>query len=283
MNKVTVRLAGGLGNQLFQLFAAIYCMKNNLKNQIILDIRFLEEYEIPRHLEIDFILDVMQCYNITKNPKSFTGFLSFLRIARLIDRCVLGFALLSSSNKVKKTEFQYYANTILDGYFQDPELISREEVDSIFKLLVERYYKSSIFYLSKEKYVAIHIRRGDYINSKAANTFNIIPLSFYKRAVERFPLDTKFLVFGDDSRVNHDFSVDINGLNVSTLNLNLSEEFMLLAMADHYVIANSTFSWWASYLGYNESKRVIAPRDWYMDKDRSLKNPLLMKYFEFLD
>jgi hypothetical protein len=283
MNNVTVRLAGGLGNQLFQLFAAIYCIKKNLKNQIILDLRFLEEYETPRQLEIDFILDVMRWYNITKTTKPFTGFLSFLRVARLIDRCILGFALLSSSKKIKNTEFQYYKNTILDGYFQDPELISREVVDSIFKLLVERNHKSSVFYFSKEKYVAIHIRRGDYINSKAANSFNIIPLDFYKRAIATFPLGTKFLVFGDDSNVNHDFSVEINGLNVSKLNLNLSEEFMLLSMADHYVIANSTFSWWAAYLGYNESKRVIAPRDWYVNKERSLKNPLLMKYFELLD
>jgi hypothetical protein len=55
---------------------------------------------------------------------------------------------------------------------------------------------------------------------------------------------------------------------------------MLLAMANHYIIANSTFSWWGAYLGYNESKRIIAPRNWYVDMDKNTRNVLLMKYFE---
>ena len=138
MNNVTVRLAGGLGNQLFQLFSAIFFVRNSLKTQIILDSRFLSSYETKMQLEIGFVLDVMHGFSIKNTPNIYMGFLSKFRVARLIDRCFFGFALLSSSKKLKDINCKKYQYVILDGYFQDPELISRREVTSIFKLLVKK-------------------------------------------------------------------------------------------------------------------------------------------------
>ena len=31
----------------------------------------------------------------------------------------------------------------------------------------------------------------------------------------------------------------------------------------HHIIANSSFSWWAGWLGYSAEQIVIAPRPWY--------------------
>ena len=35
----------------------------------------------------------------------------------------------------------------------------------------------------------------------------------------------------------------------------------------HFIIANSSFSWWVQYLSKNTNKTVISPNRWYNDND----------------
>jgi hypothetical protein len=50
------------------------------------------------------------------------------------------------------------------------------------------------------------------------------------------------------------------------------EDMRLMSACAHFIIANSTFSWWAAWLGANPAKQVICPRQWYVDPGRSTRD-----------
>jgi hypothetical protein len=46
-------------------------------------------------------------------------------------------------------------------------------------------------------------------------------------------------------------------------------DFEAMRRCRHFVIANSTFSWWAAWLGEREGSVVVAPRRWFEDRTRN--------------
>ena len=68
MTNITIRFAGGLGNQLFQLFAAIYISKKIKNSKIFFDTRFLSKYDTVRSFEINFILKALSSYSFVNEP-----------------------------------------------------------------------------------------------------------------------------------------------------------------------------------------------------------------------
>lgn len=284
--EIIVRLSGGLGNQLFQIAAGLLAAKKSRFSLICLDPRFIANYETKRNLESGFIFEHFENVKLISLNNFFISIASRFRFGRILDKKIGSSAFVGSSETLFNLNDCKFESILLDGYFQHPLIASSLKTQFKFFDNFTKSYEKLKYNLPKGyfKYVAIHIRRGDYVSSKnASKVFKTIPLDYYQTAVKKFPSNTKFIIFGDDAETILAFSDEIGGLDAASLRLDLSEEFMLMAMADHYVIANSTFSWWAAYLGYDESKRVIAPRSWYVDKGRSLNNPLLMKYFELLD
>lgn len=277
-------MSGGLGNQLFQLAAGLYSTQYNQRSKIILDTRYLNSYEAERVFELDFIIKYFPNIKINNKSTNIASIASRFRIARILDLILSEIAFISSHLKLINLNKKSIKWILLDGYFQHPNLCFPSEIlkELYSQLLNEFYYVKSKIKNNNKKLISIHIRRGDLITStKASRIFELIDIEYYRRAVKLFNKDVIYLVFGDDPNFTQKFANEINGIAVKNLNYSLQEEFMLMSFCDHYIISNSTFSWWASYFGYNPSKRVIAPRKWYTDAKLNEENYLLLNHFEY--
>ena len=286
MKKVFVRLSGGLGNQLFQLSAVYFSNDFCNLTEVILDTRFLNTYETSRDFELDFILRHLPYVKIKTQQSGFCALASTLRLGKFINRSIGCIAFVGTVSKLRSVRDKSISWLILDGYFQHPDIFFDNKIRKfLFRRLASEfsYLRVNLNLPITSGLVSVHIRRGDFVTSKAAsNVFKTVPLNYYREAVRSFPSTVVFLVFGDDRSVVGDFAKEIEGIDAGLLELTLKEEFMFMALCDHHIISNSTFSWCASQFGDPAGKRVIAPRDWYVNTRRSRTNPLLLPNFELL-
>lgn len=123
--------------------------------------------------------------------------------------------------------------------------------------------------------VAIHIRRGDYLKAHHFHV-NLWETEYYKKALALFPLETKFIVFCKDNQGWEQDKEDRQWCreNVAPLLRGASvemppkenteaQDFNLMAGCRGIVMANSSFSWFASYLSKNAI--ITCPTQWYVD------------------
>ena len=116
--------------------------------------------------------------------------------------------------------------------------------------------------------VAIHVRRGDYVSNPAATAYHgLCGLDYYQGAIRRLcesVAQPHFFVFSDDLdwvRANLDTGHPTTwvGHNADTP----WEDLRLMAACRHFIVANSSFSWWGAWLGAWPGKQVIAPARWF--------------------
>jgi hypothetical protein len=110
--------------------------------------------------------------------------------------------------------------------------------------------------------VCVHVRRGDFINRK--DYVGICTKAYYNSAIDMLSKampDSVFFVFSDGMDwVKESITfpkstvfVENNGEKDAV------EELELMRSCKHFIIANSSFSWWAQYLGASDASVVISP------------------------
>ena len=55
-------------------------------------------------------------------------------------------------------------------------------------------------------------------------------------------------------------------------------DLAIMSMCDHFIISNSTYSWWAAWLSQNRNKKVIVPKFWTKNLETSRLNFIPKKW-----
>lgn len=257
---IYIKLMGGLGNQLFQIFTGIaYSFKHNIPFKIIKD---KDDTISP--------LD-----NISLRPTYFKNFLYELSSYTCdnIDLSIYNEASFTYNN------IPYIENDFkLHGYFQSPKYFESYK-QTIFKLINLESQKISI----KEKYItyfndktiSLHFRIGDYI--KNPDCHPILSSIYYVKALKTIfskkkkKSAYKILYFNEKRDKDHVNKIikKLQQIFPTTHFIQCSydisdwEQMLLMSCCNHNIIANSTFSWWGSYFNTHPDKIVCYPNVWF--------------------
>lgn len=269
----TVRISGGLGNQLFQ-YAAGRSLAARTGARLQLDTSF---YDRGRHRS--FALDRFPIDADIAASSVHSGSV-LLRTLRGL-RTALNRLPARSAVSYREPHFHFDPRfedltppVVLDGYFQSWRYFAacegtiRDELqvpipeDPESQRLAER--------VRIPHSIGLHIRRGDYVtNPRAAKVYAQCSVSYYREAIQRLPGDGPVLVLSDD--------LDWAKANLRADRILLFPEsaddrspfadLWLLTQCHHQVIANSSFSWWGAWLANRDGSRKVAPRQWFRDSD----------------
>jgi Glycosyl transferase family 11 len=159
-------------------------------------------------------------------------------------------------------------NVDIRGYFQTEKYFKHieQEIRSDFTF-VNKIYKPCKDYINSiyknNKVISLHVRRGDYLTDP---NFECLDLNYYYEALEELP-DFPVLIVSDDPEWCKE-KFKGKKFNIS-LTKNTYFDLCLMTICDYHIIANSSFSWWGSWLA--NSKKTIAPKNWF-SSNGSLKD-----------
>jgi hypothetical protein len=240
-NCVYVKLCGGLGNQLFQI-----------ANGYAYSLHFNKDFYVSRTWEV-------------MKPERPSYWNSILKTSQPYLKDISEF----KGTYYKEPQWNYQqipyieGDVIFDGYFQS------EKYFEDYSFALRKYFNIYPEKDSSKTTVAIHIRRGDYLKHPEFHT--ILTKDYYDSAKkiieEKLGYRPIYKYFSEDTEwIKETFKDDIIDSDIVVPPKPDIEEFQEMINCDHFILANSSFSWWASWFSDFECKEpqiVIAPKKWF--------------------
>ena len=276
-DSITVELIGGLGNQLFQ-YATGLAQAERLGCPLDLDITYFQVSD-KRTLALESFHHCGRSLTFTQKRR---GRLT----ARLQNRT--GSILREASFAYDPRVAAIGVGTRLEGYFQSWRYFSeiadplRGQIRNLRSPSI--WYKEKLAELSDEAWVGVHIRRGDYATAQYRDKFGPVSLEYIARGLKFLSAiggPMKSVIFTDDPI---DVRRELRASGMEALADEIIEppadsepleSLLLLSQAAHLVLSNSSFSWWAAYLGDRPERLVVAPRPWFVGLDHDTRDLLL--------
>jgi hypothetical protein len=246
---------GELGNQLFQLSATLGIAQNNNLQVIFPQWKYITYFPNSKDLKY-----VDNNYFDNKNMEILWEYSTTYDDLKL--------------NNISK-------NYDLSGYRQSEKYFKDYKGQILNLLKPDNNYLENIKLtfpvLNTDNTVSIHIRRGDYVNFSDL----FLPLSdeYYYYSVKYIqsvvgPNLNLIIVSNDKEWVRNNMPKlnSLNNIYYSPFE-NQLDDFSVIYLCKWHINANSSFSWWASYL--SQSAIIIAPSKYYIGEFEN-KNTLDM-------
>jgi hypothetical protein len=277
---VVTRLAGGLGNQLFQ-YAAGRSLAARLGVELILDSSWIHgrggappnmvrQYHLGRFKHGNRLEDAGRVGRLP--PMTRLQFHS-RRVLPRRGKPDLRALVQANQPEVDDRVFGAPDNTYLIGnweserYFEEHAELIRRELEFLppspdVQRLVDQIGDGTT--------ASVHVRRGDKLsNPTAARIHPTLSLDWYADAVrellEHVASLERLIVFSDDPVWCREHLALPLPTTFATGNSD-SDDLQLMSRCSNHVIANSTFSWWGAWLDPDPAKTVVAPASWRRDR-----------------
>ena len=253
---ITCNLMGGLGNQLFQIFTTIsYSLKTN------------NEYKFAN----------LKTLGGGGSTLRFTFWDTFLRNLqpRLTSEFPELVLLKQDSFEFKELPLSLIKNrnVCIHGYFQSHKYFETN-FSLIYKLLgIDERKKEVLEKLESAlkndlpNAISMHFRLGDY--KKFAYFHPILPNSYYAKSIQTILEkdincnNKKVFYFCEEEDLEtveqtilycKDLFPQLNFTRISN-EFQDWEQMLIMSECRHHIIANSSFSWWGAYIGYNQDSK----------------------------
>jgi hypothetical protein len=247
--EITGHLRGGMGNLLF-ILATCYALSKINKSTLIFyskpwnnKRKNIIKYNMFKNFKLD--LNTSRNYNITYRENNF--FYETIRLNSHINNCIYGYFQSYKYFESCKTEFV--------KMLHNPHSKTIESV-------IEKYKQDNNDNNTLTP-ISIHVRRTDYLS--LSHIHLNLSSEYYSNAISHFSTENSiFIIFSDDVKFIQNEPLFQN-LPHKVIVDNPDDEycFWLMSACTHNIIANSSYSWWASYINSNPNKLVIAPETWF--------------------
>jgi hypothetical protein len=263
---VIARLKGGLGNQLFILAAArSFALKLNTDIQLDTRSGFWND-KYRRSYELGF-LDL----NLIK-----VSWADSLRI-KMQDKFKINLGVTICNEEVKGNINIKSQTIVLNGYFQSEVYFSDQK--SFLKSKIENLdvKELNINLRIPNGYtpICLHGRllRAYSSNDKLVSSEHdkVLPYSYFNTAIKQITTTVPkpyFIIFSDNPKVF------IKHLELPAKSYTLIEhpyqkkpsiDFLLMMQCKHFIISNSSYSWWPAWLSETSETIIIAPNEMHWD------------------
>jgi len=245
---LTCNVIGGIGNQLFIIFATISCSIDNKNPFAFSDIQL----SLKRSLYWTNLLSRLRPFIRTSFPQMTGLYESEFRYNQL---------------KLKSR------NVCLYGYFQSHKYFENNFA-SIYRMLDIDGFKNNIIMESKLNFdnaISMHFRLGDY--KRLQHIHPIMNYEYYKNALQIMKdsaVDTVIYFCEDEDIATVSITIDKLKCDFPTLVFEKApntfadwQQLIMMSCCKHNIIANSSFSWWGAYLNSNVNKIVCYPSKWF--------------------
>ena len=285
-------LTGGLGNQLFQLSFGIMVTRGDLLLDIelgnprcntkgfpdLLDFT-LPESVIPLDSKSSKFMSRLIGYNLRIGvvPRGVEKSELFVTIINIISGLLISlhykrWLTLYVSKGVGHSSRQVIEmkNKLIVGYFQNSGWLKQNDVrksmDSITIRNPSSEYLRLLEIIKSESTTIIHMRLGDYLQEPNFGIPNVNYVESALKLIQKSTGEKRVWGFSDEPEKAMALLEKITAKEifwVPSKLLNTAETFGLMREGSGYVIANSTFSWWAAALRYDQGSPVVCPEPWF--------------------